>query len=306
MYIGTRCVGLNQPTYFIADIGSNHEGDLIRAYKLIDLAAEAGADAVKFQHFRAEHIVSDAGFKALGDKLGHQAGWKESVFDTFKRYEVPWSWTPELAKACKAAGVDFLSTPYDLEAVHHLDPFVPAFKVGSGDIDYSKMLWHIATKNKPVLLATGAAELAEVEQALIQLADAPDVCLMQCNTNYTGDEANFKHINLNVLNTYRQKFPDVEVLGLSDHTPGRVTVLGAVAMGARIIEKHFTDDNGRDGPDHPFAMNPETFKRMVSDTRLLEQALGDGIKRVEENEAETRIIQRRGTWGGQRLRPAHA
>lgn len=306
MHIGTREVGPGKPTYFIADIGSNHEGSLNRALKLIHLAAEAGADAVKFQHFRAEHIVSDEGFKSLGDKLGHQAGWKQSVFETYKQYEVPWEWTSTLAAQCTLKGVQFLSTPYDIEAVDHLDPFVSAYKIGSGDIDYGELLRHIAGKGKPVLLATGAATLQDVEQAMMDLADAPEITLMQCNTNYTGNWDHFKHVNLQVLNTYMQKFPDVQVLGLSDHTPGHVAVLGAVALGARIIEKHFTDDNGREGPDHPFAMNPQTFKWMVQDTRLLEAALGDGIKRVEENEQETRIIQRRGVWGGQRLRPANA
>lgn len=298
-------LGWDNATSFIADIGSNHEGSLDRAVMLIHLAARAGADAVKFQHFRAEHIVSDEGFKALGEQLGHQAGWKESVFETYQKYEVPWEWTPRLAEECKKANVEFLSTPYDLEAVDHLDPFVSAFKIGSGDIDYFELLVKVASKNKPVILGTGAASLEDVQRAVYNLTDAPEIALLQCNTNYTGSRNNFAHVNLCVLSTFYNAFPEVDSYGLSDHTPGHVAVLGAVALGARIIEKHFTDDTNREGPDHAFAMDPGSWRKMVTDVRLLEAALGDGVKRVEDNEKETRIIQRRGLWGEVRLRPAN-
>lgn len=310
MIIGNRAIGAKAPTYFIADIGSNHDGSLERAVKLIHLAAQAGADAVKFQHFRAEHLVSDEGFKALGDKLGHQAKWKESVFDTYKRYEVPWEWTPVLADECFKTNVHFLSTPYDLEAVDHLDPFVPAFKIGSGDIDYFELLEKVAFKNKPIILGTGASSRKDLERAFHSLSPQPrlssvsEIALLQCNTNYTGDVSSFQHVNLRVIQTLQEDW-EVDAYGLSDHTPGHVAVLGAVALGARIIEKHFTDDNALEGPDHPFALDPQAWRSMVSDVRLLEAALGDGVKRVEANEEQTRIIQRRGTWGGKRLRPAH-
>jgi len=306
MKILNRPIGLNHPTYFIADIGSNHEGNLLRAVQLIHLAAQAGADAVKFQHFRAEHLVSDAGFKALGAKLGHQAKWKDSVYDTYKQYEVPWEWTSTLAEECRKHNVHFLSTPYDLEAVDHLDPWVPAFKIGSGDIDYPEILEKIASKRKPVILSTGASRLDEIDRAFAHLWEAPVIALLQCNTNYTGDQAAFKHVNLNVIHTYHERFPDARAYGLSDHTPGHVAVLGAVTLGGRIIEKHFTDDTNREGPDHPFALDPKAWRLMVNDVRRLEMALGDGVKLVEENEEQTRIIQRRGTWNGKRLRPAHA
>jgi N-acetylneuraminate synthase len=151
----------------------------------------------------------------------------------------------------------------------------------------------MADKGKPILLATGASDIGEVQRAVHAiLKKNSQLVLMQCNTNYTADPKNFNHIHLNVLKTYKSMFPDV-ILGLSDHTPGHATVLGAVALGAKVVEKHFTDDNSREGPDHPFAMNPVTWKEMVRNTRQLESALGSGDKFVTDNEKETVVIQRR-------------
>jgi N-acetylneuraminate synthase len=174
-----------------------------------------------------------------------------------------------------------------------LDKFVPAYKVGSGDINWPDALVRIAKKQKPVFLATGASSLAEVTRA-VQVIRRHNrlICLMQCNTNYTGDVKNLGYVQLNVLKTYAEKFPDA-VLGLSDHTPGDIAVLGAVALGARVIEKHFTDDRTRVGPDHGFSMDPRDFRQMVERVRRLEMALGTGIKKVEDNEKDTVIVQRR-------------
>jgi len=291
--IGDRLLGSDQPTYFIADIAANHDGDLQRAKHLMTLAKEAGADGAKFQHFRAEHIVSDYGFKALGSQQSHQASWEKSVFEVYQDASLPWEWTPELAKHAQDIGIEFMSAPYDLEAVDHLDPFVNAFKVGSGDVNWIEELEYIAGKGKPVLLATGAASLEDVERAMSVLTAAHiPIVLMQCNTNYEGSIENVKHVNLRVLSQYQQLFPNV-TLGLSDHTPDHVTVLGAVALGARAIEKHFTDDTSRVGPDHGFSMDPVTWKKMVDDTRILEAALGTGSKTVEDNEQQTIVLQRR-------------
>ena len=157
----------------------------------------------------------------------------------------------------------------------------------------SKFLEHVARKGKPVLLATGACAIGDVQRAVHAIMDInPQLVLMQCNTNYTADPANYRFINLNVLKTYAMMFPEV-ILGLSDHTHGHTTVLGAVTLGARVIEKHFTDDNTREGPDHHFAMNPHAWRAMVDATRELELALGSAEKRVEENEKDTVVIQRR-------------
>lgn len=291
--IGERLVGPDHPTYFIADISANHDGDLPRALRLIHLAAEAGADAAKFQNFRAPRIVSDVGFRSLGGQLSHQAGWKKSVFEVYQDASIPFEWTPELEAACAQAGIHYFSSPYDFEAVDMLDPHVPAHKIGSGDITWHEMLRHIAAKGKPVLLATGASTLGEVQQAVAVIREInPQLILMQCNTNYTARLENFDHIHLNVLRGYAALFPDL-VLGLSDHTSGHATVLGAVALGARAIEKHFTDDNARVGPDHPFSMTPDSWRDMVERTRELERALGSSEKRLAENEQETVVVQRR-------------
>ena len=148
-------------------------------------------------------------------------------------------------------------------------------------------------KALPVLLATGAADIGDVRRAVHAIEEInPRLVLMQCNTNYTGDPGNFSHIHLNVLKTYRAMYPGL-VLGLSDHTAGHATVLGAVALGARVVEKHFTDDTTRDGPDHPFSMSPASWREMVDRTRELERALGSGDKTVAENELQTVVIQRR-------------
>ncbi|MAI90542.1 N-acetylneuraminate synthase family protein [Ponticaulis sp.] len=291
--ISDRTVGLNEPTYFIADIASSHDGELSRAKDLIWLAKEAGADCAKFQHFLARDIVSDEGFRSLGGQMAHQSEWKESVYEVFEKYQTPRDWTSGLVEECKKADIEFMTTPYDMAAIELVDPFLKAFKVGSGDVSWPQFIEEICSRNKPVFLATGAADMEEVERAVeAALGKTRQLCLMQCNTNYTGSLENFGNVNLNVLRAFALKYPGMP-LGLSDHTPGHAAVLGAVALGACAVEKHFTDDNYRDGPDHPFSMNPVSWRDMVDRTRELELALGDGIKRIEANEVDSSIVQRR-------------
>jgi len=291
--IDDKKIGLNNPTYFIADIAANHNGDLSHAIELIYMAAEAGADAAKFQHFKAETIVSDFGFKSLGSKSSHQASWNKSVFQVYKEPSVNLGWTPLLTEACDKAGITFFTSPYDLDIVDAIDEYVPAYKIGSGDITWIEIIKYIAKKNKPYIIATGASNIDDVIRADDEtISINPQLAILQCNTNYTASLENFKYINLNVLNTYKKLFPGI-VLGLSDHTPGHSTVLGAVTLGARIIEKHFTDDTNDEGPDHAFSMDPLTWKEMVMRTRELEYSLGGEIKKIEENEKETVILQRR-------------
>jgi sialic acid synthase SpsE len=291
--IGSHTIGENRPVYFVADIAANHDGSLERAKLLIRLAAEAGANAAKFQNFRAPRIVSDYGFKKMGGQFSHQAKWKKSVFEVYEGASIPFEWTPELKHVCDEFGLDYFSSPYDFEATDYLNSFVPAHKIGSGEIDWLEAVDYIARKGKPVLLATGASTIGEVQRAVnLILSTNPQLILMQCNTNYTVSLENYNHIHLRVLNTFHSMFPGV-VLGLSDHTQGHATVLGAVALGARVIEKHFTDDNNRTGPDHGFAMNPQTWLQMVDNTRRLERALGTGDKLVAGNEKETVVLQRR-------------
>lgn len=293
IHIGKREISPTAATYFIADIASNHDGDLERAKALIHIAKEAGADAVKFQHFKAEKIVSDQGFRDLGGQMSHQAQWGKPVFEIYRQYECNRSWNMALVETARTAGIDFLTTPYDSEAVELLDAHLPAYKIGSGDITWTDFLPLVAARGKPVLLASGAADMADVERAVDAiLAVNRQLVLMQCNTNYTGSLENFHHVNLRVIQSYAIRYPGM-LLGLSDHTPGHATVLGAIALGARVIEKHLTDDNHRSGPDHPFSMNPASWRDMIDRSRELEAALGSGIKRVEDNERETVVLQQR-------------
>ena len=291
--IGDRLIGPGQPTYFIADIAANHDGDLERAKHLIRLARDAGADAAKFQNFRAPQIVSDYGFQHMNAQVSHQASWKKSVVEVYAGASIPFDWTPILKEECDRVGLHYFTSPYDYEAIEHVTPYVPAFKVGSGEIDWIEALEHMASKGKPMIIATGASDIADVQRAVHAILKInKQLVLMQCNTNYTASPENYDHIHLNVLKTYAAMFPDV-VLGLSDHTHGNATVLGAVTLGARVIERHFTDDNNREGPDHKFALNPSDWANMVEETRLLERALGSGDKFIAGNEQETKIVQRR-------------
>lgn len=294
--IGNRKISINNPTYFIADIASNHDGELTRAKELIWSSKESGADAVKFQHFHADKIVSDIGFKKIVGQGSHQSNWKKSVYDVFKQYEFNREWNMELIEEARKAQIEFFTTPYDFGAIDGIDKYMPAYKIGSGDITWTEFIEFIAKKKKPTLLATGASEFIDVKRAVDSILKFnQQIVLMQCNTNYTGSVENFKYINLNVLKTYGTMYPNM-ILGLSDHTPGHSTVLGAVTLGARVIEKHYTDNNNRIGPDHPFSMNPVSWREMIERTRELEFSLGDGVKVIEQNESETVIVQRRGLY----------
>jgi sialic acid synthase SpsE len=291
--IADREIGPDQPTYFIADIAASHDGSLDRAVELIHLSAAAGADAAKFQNFTANQIVSDRGFAELGGKLSHQASWTKSVVEVYDDASIPHEWTPTLKQACDEAGIHYFSSAYDFAAVDMLEPYVPAYKIGSGDVDWLEMVEYTAAKGKPMLVATGASTLSDAIAVVDAVhAHTQDLVLMQCNTNYTASLDNFNYLNLDVLKTYAVLFPGV-VLGLSDHTPGHASTLGAIALGARVVEKHFTDDTEREGPDHKFSMDPGTWREMVDRSRELEQALGSTQKRVEDNERETVVVQRR-------------
>jgi len=290
--LGRRLIDENA-LYFIADIGANHNGDLNKAIELIHYAKEAGADAAKFQNFQANKIVSKVGFDSMTQKLSHQSKWKKSVFEIYEDASINKDWTKRLKEECDKVGIDYFTSPYDFDSVDLVDPYVDLYKIGSGDITWLEIINYILDKNKPVIIATGASSLEDVERVMtMALKKTQDLVLMQCNTNYTGSLENFKYCNLNVLKKYAQMYPNI-MLGLSDHTPGHATTLGAITLGARVIEKHFTDDNNQEGPDHAFAMNPVTWRDMVDRSYELLQALGDGEKRVEPNEELSILVQRR-------------
>ncbi|GAI62508.1 unnamed protein product [marine sediment metagenome] len=287
--IGERWIGEGESTYIIAEIGSNWDGQKSRAKKLIDLAKDCGADAVKFQYFIVDKIISREGFEKL--KRDFQANWEASVYKTYKAAEFPREWHPELSLYAIAKGLHYLASPYDKEAVDILDRSnTPAFKIGSGDITWLKMLKYIASKQKPIVLATGASNLNEIDDAIkmIRLEGNNEIVLLQCVTNYP---AHFASANIRAMKEMGDIF-DV-LVGYSDHTPENIVPLGAVALGACVIEKHLTDDKTRIGPDHPFALNGREFKEMVNGIRTLEKALGSPAKDLYGEEKETVVLQRR-------------
>jgi N-acetylneuraminate synthase len=286
--IGNCSFGSGDDTYVIAEIGSNFDGSKERAKRLIELAAECGADAAKFQAFTADQILSRPGFEDL--KRGFQSEWDKPVYEVYQDAELPREWIPDLAAHCEQQGVDFLCTPYDWEAVDLIEEHVPAYKIGSGDITWLEFLEYIAEKGKPVVLATGASDLSDVERAVdtIRSTGNDDLILLQCVTNYPSE---FRSANIRTIDTLAQSF-DTPV-GYSDHTPGVTVPLGAVARGGCVIEKHFTDDKSRDGPDHPHSLNPKEFERMVTEIRQLETSLGSSKKQIYEEEETTVILQQR-------------
>jgi len=287
--IGNRWIGEGEPAYIIAEIGSNFDGSIERAKALIDLAKECGADCAKFQCFTADKIVSKETFDKI--KVGFQSKWKKSVYEVYQGAEFPRDWHKELYDYTVSQGLDFMSAPYDFEAVDIIDALgVPAMKIGSGDITWLEIIEYIAKKGKPVILGTGSSTVAEIEEAVktIRKAGNNDIVLLQCVTNYPSS---FESANIRAMKAMGETFDTL--VGYSDHTPGSVVPLGAVALGGCVIEKHFTDDKTRPGPDHPFAMDGKDFKEMVDSIRTLEKALGSPVKDLYEEEGTTVIIQRR-------------
>ncbi|VAW48805.1 N-acetylneuraminate synthase [hydrothermal vent metagenome] len=286
---GNRFIGNGEPVYLIAEIGSNFDGDKERAKMLINLAKDCGADAVKFQCFTAEKIISKEAFDQM--KVGFQSKWKKSVYEVYKNAEFPREWHEELFHYATSKGLDFLSAPYDLEAVDTLDQLgVSIFKIGSGDITWHEIIRAIAQKGKPIILGTGASTIAEIDEVIriIREEGNEDIIILQCVTNYP---TSFESAHIRAMKTMGEMF-DV-LVGYSDHTSGSIVSLGAVSLGGCVIEKHFTDDKTRPGPDHSFAMDGKDFKEMASSIRILEKALGSPVKDLYEEERETVILQRR-------------
>lgn len=286
--IGKRKVGKNHPCYIIAEIGSNFDGDINKAKRLIKLAKESGADCAKFQSFITEKLLSKTGFDK---KSAFQAKWKKPVWQVYKDAEFPREWHKELAAYAKKLKIDFMSTPYDYEAVDLLEKIgVPAYKIGSGDVTFLEFLKHIAKKGKPVLLPTGASTIEEIKDAVNAIKSAKNnkIIILQSVTQYPSP---IEQSNILAMVSLREKFGFN--VGYSDHSPNIAVPVASVAHGACVIEKHFTDNKENTGPDHPHSLNPQEFSYMVKLIRDVEKALGDGTKRIEKAEKQTRIIQRR-------------
>lgn len=262
-------------TYIIAEAGVNHNGSVEIAKRLIDAAKTCGADAVKFQTFKAEKLVTRSAEKAEYQKRAGGAG--DSQFEMLKRLELVEDDFRLLLHHCTQVGIEFLSSPFDEESADLLDSLgMATFKIPSGEITNHPFLEHVARKGKPVILSTGMSTLGEVEEAvgILRACGAPRLTLLHCVTEYP---APYGEINLNAMITLRTAF-GLEV-GYSDHTPGIEIPLAAVALGASVIEKHFTLDNAMEGPDHRASLNPEDFSCMILSIRNVENSLGDGIKK---------------------------
>ncbi|EOC4999046.1 N-acetylneuraminate synthase [Campylobacter upsaliensis] len=273
----------------IAEAGVNHNGDINLAKKLIEQAAKAGADVVKFQTFKANSCVSVSAKKAKYQL--ETTAKEESQLEMIQKLELSYESHFELMKHCKKHGIAFLSTPFDLESVEFLRGLdLPYFKIPSGEITNLPYLKAVAKCKKRVLLSTGMANLGEIEAALTILRKngTKNITLLHCNTEYPTP---FEDVNLNALKTLKEAFK-LEV-GYSDHTEGIVASLGAVALGAVVIEKHFTLDKTMEGPDHRASLEFEELKALCKGIRELEKALGSGIKKASKSEAKNKIIARK-------------
>jgi len=287
--VGNKLIGPGQPVFVIAEAGVNHNGDLKLARALIDVAVEASADAVKFQTFRADRLATPDAPKA--EYQLRTTGNEESQFEMLRRLELSADAHRELQSYCEERGMIFLSTPFDEEAVDLLDELgVPAFKISSGDLTNSPLLEHVARKGKPVILSTGMSELSELIEAVsvLNTAGCETPILLHCVSNYPADPA---EANLRAMQTMRSAF-DVPV-GFSDHTEGIDISLAAVALGACVIEKHFTLDRTLPGPDHRASLEPAELRELVRSIRRVETALGSGRKVPTATEVETAKVARR-------------
>lgn len=287
--IADRLIGQDQPCFIMAEAGVNHNGDFNLAKKLVEMAKSAGADAVKFQTFRAEKLVIKGAQKAEYQKRTTEE--QESQFDMIKRLELSEEAHFELKDYADSRGIIFLSTPFDKESVDFLVRLgVCALKISSADITNHPLLSHIAAKNLPVILSTGMSTLGEVEEAVKVIIGSGNqqIILLHCVSSYP---AKIEDMNLRAIETLRQAFK--LPIGLSDHTLGITMPIAAVALGACVIEKHFTLDKKLPGPDHRASLTPKELKQMVAAIRDAEQALGDGIKRITVAEAENKKAVRR-------------
>lgn len=287
--IGNRKIGKEHPCFIIAEAGVNHNGDIKIAKRLIDVAVTAGADAVKFQTFRAEKVVTPDAPKA--EYQIRTTGRRESQLEMLKKLELPLWAFQELQDYCRQKGILFMSTPFDEECADFLDEMgVPVFKIPSGELTNAFFIAHVARKQKPMIVSTGMATLDEVEGASRTILDTGNakLVLLHCVSNYPADPEN---ANLRAMETMRKIFK--VPVGFSDHTRGNEVALAAVALGACVIEKHFTLDRRMSGPDHQASLEPDELKKLVAGIRIIEKAFGNGLKQPCEAEADTAQIARR-------------
>ena len=273
--IGDQPVGPGEPTFVIAEAGSNHNGDLETAKELIDVAADAGADAVKFQTFRAEDLYVDD--REMVDDPD------ESTYALLESLEQPYEWIPELHEHCQSQDIQFMSSPFDERSAAELAEYVPAFKVASFTLSHHPFLEELATYDKPIIMSTGAHEREEVEEAVAVLRESgvEDIALLHCVSSYPTPP---EEINVRAVERLNREFDTV--VGFSDHTvEPAIAPAAAVALGASVVEKHFTLDKEMDGPDHSFALEPDGLQKMIEKIHQTEKALGHGEIRTLDVES---------------------
>jgi len=287
--IGNRSVGFGAGVFVIAEGGVNHNGDLTKAKKMVEVALESGADAVKFQSFTSEQLVTASAAKADYQLRGTPGN--ETQLEMLKRLELSSAAQRELRDYCRERGMLFLSTPFDEASVDLLQELeVPAYKISSGDLTNLPLIDYVARKGKPLILSTGMADLDEVNEAVrtARQAGSADLILLHCVSNYPANPAD---VNLRAMKAMEEAF-EVPV-GYSDHTEQFEIALAAVALGACVIEKHFTLDRNLPGPDHRASLEPAELRAMVAAIRKVESALGHGRKIPAASEGDIALVARR-------------
>jgi N,N'-diacetyllegionaminate synthase len=280
--LSARLLSAESPVFFIAEAGVNHNGDVAMAKRLIDAAKEAGADCVKFQTFKASEITTAGASKANYQLKSTDP--KESHFDMLKKLELPEAAFADLKRHCERQGIFFMSTPYNFPDVDLLERIgVEAYKIASGQLTESPFISYVAQKKKPMILSTGMSSLDDVAEAVktVRAAGNDQMILLQCTTNYPSRP---EDCHLRAMKTMNEQFH--VPIGYSDHTQGNLAILGAVAMGARVIEKHFTLDRQLPGPDHSCSLEPREMAELIKEIRALETMLGRPEKKPSAAELE--------------------
>lgn len=273
-------------TFIICEIGVNHNGDVELAKKMIEKASECGVDAVKFQTFNSEDLVTDNAKTAQYQEKNTN---ESSQLELLKKLELTFDEFEELKNYALEYDVMFISSPFDVKSVDLLEKLdVPFYKLGSGELNNFELIDYIQKTNKPLILSTGMSSLDEITETYNHIKNKDNLILLHCITGYP---TSFSEANLNFIKTMQKEF-DVPI-GFSDHSPGIELPIAAVALGACIIEKHFTLDKTLEGPDHKASLNPKEFKNMVEAIRNVEIAMGDGVRKISENEDEIKKIARK-------------
>lgn len=286
--VGDKFIGEKEPCFIIAEAGVNHNGDIKLAKKLVDAAIWAGADAVKFQTFKAEEVAAEGAQMAAYQEKN--IGKRESQVAMLKKLELGYDEFSELKTYCDKKGVIFLSTPHDASAVEILDPLVPLFKVGSGDLTNFPLLKKLVGKGKPIILSTGMASMEEVEETVdfLKSLNLKDLILLHCTSVYPCP---VEEVNLRTMETMQKKFDFL--VGYSDHTLGIEVSVAAVVLEAPVLEKHFTLDKNMEGPDHKASLEPEELKELVRAVRNVEKAMGSAKKETTSSEREIKVVVRK-------------